>query len=76
MSDNTPTLGGITHEQTEPATVWTVQHNLHTRTPVLDVLIAVGGELIKVMPKQVRMVDENTVEIAWSYPTAGRVRVV
>ena len=69
-------IGGITHVQTEPATVWAVQHNLHTRTPVLDVLIAVGGELIKVMPKQVRMVDENTVEITWSYPTAGRVRVV
>ena len=72
----TQTMGGVAHEQTEPADVWVVQHNLHTRSPVLDVMIEAGGELIKVMPKQVRMVDENTVEIAWSYPTVGRVRVV
>lgn len=75
MSD-AQAIGGVTHEQTEPAAVWTVQHNLYTRSPVLDVMIEAGGKLIKVMPKQVRMVDENTVEIAWSYPTVGRVRVV
>lgn len=67
---------GITHEQVEPSAVWTVKHNLWTRTPVLDTMILVDGRLTKVMPNKVVAEDPDTVELHWSYPVAGRVRIV
>lgn len=67
---------GFTHIQEEPAHVWTVEHNLNTRSPILDSMLLEGGEHVKALPKEVKMVDMNVVEIHWSFPAKGRARIV
>jgi hypothetical protein len=63
-----------THEQTTPATEWTVAHDLD-RYVVCDVFFNVGGTLEKVLPASVRYVDSNTIKIFFTESQIGTVKV-
>lgn len=65
-----------THEQTEPSTLWVVEHGLKTRTPILDFYIAVDGVVQRLQPKSVKMIDLDTIHVEWSVPRVGKVGVV
>lgn len=64
------------HIQIEPQKVWVVNHNLHTRTPIVDAIVFDGQDLVKAQPQVVKMVDMNRLELHWSYPRTGRAGVV
>lgn len=55
--------------------VWVVEHNLYTRTPVIDCWVDFDGTLEKVLPKEVRSIDLSTCEVHWTAPRTGEVRV-
>lgn len=65
---------GHLHEQTTPAATWTIVHNLG-REVISDVMIDIGAEVHKVLPADQRIIDNNTLEITFSAPRTGRVRV-
>ena len=65
-----------THEQTEPSTLWVVEHGLKTRTPILDFYIAVDGIVQRLQPKTVKMIDLDTIHVEWSVPRVGKVGVI
>lgn len=67
---------GITFVQDVPSQVWTIQHNLYTRAPITDAYVDLDGVLVKMLPMNVRAVDLKTLEITWSTPRTGTVRVV
>ncbi len=57
------------------STSWVIQHNLGTSTPVVDVYSG-GSPDEKILPASVIATNDNTVTIAWSIATTGRVYVV
>lgn len=56
-----------THNQTSPAAVWTVAHNL-SRYPSITVVDNLGGQLYP----DVRYMDVDIVQITHSVPLTGR----
>lgn len=67
----------ITHrfEQSTPATVWTINHNLGVY-PVVDAFVTYEGELQKIIPSAVTFIDTNTVQLSFSTAQAGFATVV
>lgn len=65
---------GHSHKQEVAATKWTVTHNLG-RDVVNDVNINVDGVLTKILPLNVEHPDANTLEVYFSQPQTGTVRV-
>ena len=55
------------HEQTTPASVWTIVHNLGTNgsqgIPVVDVFKDENGTMVKIMPGKIEAPNLNTVVI-------------
>lgn len=64
------------HIQDTPESVWTVRHNLFTRSPVVEVFVDLGGALQKMLPKAVIVVSNIECRIEWSVPRTGRVGVI
>ncbi len=68
------------HEQSTPATVWTIVHNLGTNggngIPVVDAFIDNGGDLTKVIPSNVEMINNNTVELTFTVAREGFAVVI
>lgn len=60
-------------ETVASASSWTIQHNLGTSSPVIDVY---DGSDTRIMPASVVIVDANQLTVNWSSATAGRVYVV
>lgn len=67
----TETLVGHRHEQTSGSTAWTIQHNLGTEAPIVDVWIDISGTIHKVMPASVVVTDANNVTINFSSAQTG-----
>lgn len=63
------------HVQTEPSSLWVVEHPLYTRAPVLDVFVDINGELQKMMPNEVKVINLTTIHIKWTLPRTGKVGV-
>ena len=68
-------LQSYNHVQTTPALVWTVTHYLHN-FPIVDVMVDYEGSLQKIIPKAIKVLDENTCEIHFSTPRTGQARLV
>lgn len=64
------------HVQETPEAIWTVRHNLFTRSPVVDVFVDFDGVLQKMMPKAIVVVSALECRIEWSVPRTGRVGVI
>lgn len=68
------------HEQTTAATVWTIVHNLGVNggegIPVVDAFVDNGGDLTKIIPSVVEMIDNNTVELTFTTAREGFAVVI
>jgi hypothetical protein len=65
---------GHTHKQTTASNLWTVVHNLG-REVLNDANIYVDGVLTKILPLNVTHPDNNTLEVHFTLPQTGTVRV-
>ena len=63
------------HEQDVAATTWTIVHNLGTYAPVIDVYIDINGSRSKILPKEVNVIDNTTVQVVFSEARAGSAAV-
>lgn len=63
------------HDQPTPAQVWEVHHNLFTRSPVVDAWVEIEGQMQKIQPMAVKVIDQNQCNIEWSTPRAGKAGV-
>lgn len=63
------------HTQTEPATEWTINHNLNGY-PIIDVLVNYEGGIHKVVPKQVVYVNANTCRVIFNNAQTGYATVI
>ena len=68
-------MNNYTHVQATPARIWSVAHNLATY-PVTDVTITLNGVDQKILPLSVVYVDENNLEVYFTDPRQGFVRVL
>lgn len=57
-------------EQTSPATVWTINHNMGGLA-VIDVYCTIDGKEQKILPAITNTVDNNTVELTFSTARSG-----
>lgn len=64
------------HIQNSPADTWIVRHNLYTQSPIVDVFVEVDGVLQKILPKQVKVIDQLECHIVWSTPRAGKAGII
>jgi ribosomal protein L2 len=69
-------IKGYKHTQSTPATVWTINHNLGTQAPIVDVFYNDGGQMTKVLPSNIQVVNSNTVTLTFSTPISGTAEVV
>jgi hypothetical protein len=60
-----------THTQATAATIWTIEHGLGVAEPAVNVFIPVNGVDTAIVPKEIRVVDTNTVQITFSTAKAG-----
>ena len=63
------------HDQEVAESVWTVVHNLNTY-PIVDVVVDHGEARVKIIPKDVKIIDMNSCEIHFSQPRTGHARLV
>lgn len=63
------------HVQNDPASEWTLVHNIGGY-PIVDVFTEYGGELVKIMPASVTYIDGNTCTLTFSTPRTGFATVV
>ena len=63
------------HVQETPLETWVVNHNFG-RLPAVDVYMMVNGSMSKVIPSEVKRVDDNTVAIEFGEPVVGEAVLV
>lgn len=64
---------GYFFEQQTESDSWIITHNLDTRQIITDVYDSNG---YKIIPDEIRIVDENTVEVTLSTPSQGTLHVI
>lgn len=64
-----------THIQSTPSTTWIVEHNLDKTSVAVDAQLNVNGNIVVAIPKDVIIIDNNTVHIVWQIPRSGTARV-
>ncbi len=62
------------HTDSMGQSVWTITHNLGIK-PVSDSWINVNGVLTKILPVSVIHLDDNTLQLTFSSPEVGGVRI-
>jgi hypothetical protein len=63
------------HNQLLESNLWSIKHNL-SRSVIVDVFIPVDGVLTKILPRAVRIINPNLVEVEFSTPYKGVARIV
>lgn len=66
-------VSSYTHTQGTPAITWTVNHNMETTTPLIQVYDVNGSQII---PDEIIAVDSNTHTVTVGEAIAGRVVVM
>lgn len=64
------------HVQYDASDTWEIVHNQFTMAPIVDVYVNVDGNLTKIIPKDVEVIDQSTVRILFTTPRTGVVRIV
>lgn len=64
-----------THEQKEPAAIWTITHGLYCN-PSVHVHVMHEDALTGILPQNISFPDSNTVVIEFSGPRTGEARLV
>lgn len=64
-------------EQNTPANIWTIPHNFRNLSPLVDIWMPdpVTGFTTLTTPKEISIVDENTVRVQFSQPRMGGAAV-
>ena len=62
----------MVYEHTAPSTIWEVEHNLNTLTPLVECWVNTDGVQFKIFPLSVKPKDKNTIQITFTRPYAGR----
>lgn len=65
-----------THTQDASANVWSINHNLGTNAPIVSVNVNVDSTLTKILPKDIRVIDSDNIEIEFSIPYTGVARII
>ena len=65
-----------THTQAVEGTLWTIIHSLNTSAPIVSVNVDNEGTLEKIIPKDIRVTDANTVEVEFTSAWAGNARII
>lgn len=60
-----------TYTKDTPALVWNITHNRNTLNPVVDVWVDDNGNTTAVLPKQIRVIDADKLEITFTVATPG-----
>lgn len=66
---------GYTHTQAGESTTWTVNHGLNCY-PTVDTYVYIDGVLTKIIPKEINLVDKNTLQILFSQARSGLARLI
>lgn len=66
-------LDTFVYADTSPSQVWTITHNLNTTTPMVQVY---DTDFLMVIPDNIIVVDNNTVEVDFGDPMAGRAVIM
>lgn len=70
-------ITGYNEDFVAPLQVWNIDHNLSTRNVNVQVYVDDGlGTLELTLPKSVRIIDLNTVEIEFTVPRAGKAIII
>ena len=64
-----------THVQADPATTWTIVHNVGGY-PIVDAYTEHNGETLKIIPSAVTYVDANTCTLTFTVARSGFATVV
>lgn len=59
------------HTQTAPLEVWRIAHGLNLLAPMVSVSIMHLGARHTIEPKDIEVIDENTVDVHFSIPRTG-----
>lgn len=63
--------------QPNPASAWTIKHNLDSKLVAIDVFKLTGGSAYeKVQPSSMTITDTNTIKVIFGSSIAGRARIV
>ena len=60
-----------THIQTVPSTVWLVEHNLGTDSPVVNCWLDISGEILNIKPFKITPIDIKSCEIHFTINRIG-----
>lgn len=64
------------HTQGSASATWNINHALASNSVVVDVMVDNGGNLEKILPQDIRIVDANNITITFSAAQSGRARIV
>jgi len=70
----TNTLDTYTHVQTAASSTWTINHNLNTGTPIVQVYDSATQKLI--IPSDVEVISNNQVVVTLGTAIAGRATII
>jgi hypothetical protein len=68
-------VAGFTYKQTVLSDEWMAVHNLGTKYVNLEVIVEYNNHYETILPASVISVDENTLQINFSRPFTGEVRI-
>lgn len=68
-------LRGYKHTQTSPSNVWTITHNLGESYPIIDVFYNDSGTMTKILPEEVTVINQNTIQLTFSSSISGEAEV-
>jgi len=63
------------HVQAGATTVWLINHNLASPVVVLDVYVDNLGNLEKILPSEVKYIDDDTTQVTFTTAQTGNARV-
>ena len=70
-------IGSITHFQSTPSTTWTITHNLNSINLVFNVIVDLGGGVMKpILPADVTFTSSNVLTLTFSTPRSGRCAII
>ena len=65
----------FTHTQSVASSAWTINHGLNCY-PSVDVYVTIDDQLTKLIPKDVLILDKNTLQVIFSEAQKGLARLV
>lgn len=68
-------MASYIHEQTVPASTWTVSHNLGTKYVNIEVVVSYLNHYETILPKSVVSLNNSNLQVTFSRSFTGSVRI-